>query len=42
MALNSPSLLVSAERGDTVGHGFRVMLGNKHSQAAQMTLGPTD
>src|SRR5262245_46438868 len=22
------------------GHGFRVVLGNKHSQAAQMTLGP--
>src|SRR5256714_5106990 len=22
------------------GHGFRVMLGNKHSQAAQMTLAP--
>jgi mannose-6-phosphate isomerase-like protein (cupin superfamily) len=24
------------------GHGFRVMLGNEHSQAAQMTLGPGD
>ena len=23
-----------------LGHGFRVVLGNKHSQAAQMTLGP--
>ena len=22
------------------GHGFRVVLGNEHSQAAQMTLGP--
>ena len=22
------------------GHGFRVVLGDKHSQAAQMTLGP--
>jgi mannose-6-phosphate isomerase-like protein (cupin superfamily) len=22
------------------GHGFRVLLGNEHSQAAQMTLGP--
>jgi hypothetical protein len=22
------------------GHGFRVVLGDEHSQAAQMTLGP--
>ena len=24
------------------GHGFRVVLGDEHSQAAQMTLGPGD